>query len=176
MDLSDFRDLLRQARDEDDIDSAIDAYLAANPSVDSGLLRELARDDDTTELGAATEIAAILGIRVLEFIDRDQLLAAALSYATAPHDQVRPGYWAWRALDRDTMSADELWAAVLELIDLVAGDDDALMLIGDGPLAEVESVPDYVTRIQEATRTNPGLARVREMITNEYSARRGTQH
>jgi hypothetical protein len=106
-------------------------------------------------------------IGVLEIFLSEEILEGAHRYLVARRDA--PPYelrdrWAWNAIWFGRMPWERRLELTMELADLVRDNDNALWMIGDGPLSEVEDHPAGEKRLAELLPTNPTLARIRQLV------------
>lgn len=126
----------------------------------AGLLRALAVDD----AGRPVLAEALLQLHAdpLAYLSRTELMTVCLKYVTTLDSE---SSWAFDLLTFAEMGSYTRYELTLELLETIREDQtDALWLVGDGPMAEIEMVPELNRRLEAEATTNAKLALVRRLI------------
>lgn len=157
-------------------DPATRAYLAAGAVVDALILPALEREgrDAIRLLVDARHSSPLLDLALVVTCDR----ARINTFTVFPYEEIVEGVisylcggrsaeddWAWDiAWGLSGLSDEEHWRLVMEVIRRCPWDDDALWMIGDGPIGQLQMQRDGTRRIDELAREDPKLARILRLV------------
>ena len=121
------------------------------------------RSDSWMLATALVDLCCGLNIDVMTVFTEDELLDSAERYLKegfpVEHD------WAWTLLwGGDELSTEVRLRLTKMLAQRCVHDDDALWMIGDGPLARVESARGGLQLVERASLDSPVLRRVQQLI------------
>jgi hypothetical protein len=146
--------------------AAVAAHLVLIPAFNDrgldGLARVIAASARSPHIATAlvefAGLSHISPLRIFTFSELVEAAAASVMNSSFEHE------WAWHAVWFGDFDDEEHWNIVMALIDRVPDDDDALWLVGDGPLSELEMRPGMVERLHELATSHPKLARIRHLV------------